>query len=162
MKTAHCTVQGSLANGANRYPATGVGTLQIKPSYGLQLNLQVQTGTILGTIGFDEIIVNGTQFTRTGTEGWTSQPDSSASSATTPTKYIGEETLNTTKAWHVQSQSTSGTYDDWVRESDGYLMKITYAGTDGSTFTLTFDSYNTGTTIVAPQGATPASPTPAS
>ena len=74
-----------------------------------------------------------------------------------PDKYIGEDTLNGIKAWHVQWQGQPGTYDDWVRESDGYLMKVSYSATAGSTYTFTFDSYNTATIIVAPASPTPAS-----
>ena len=162
MKNGHFTVQGTFANGANRYTATGDGTIQMKPSYALQLNLQVPTGTFLGTIGVDEIVVNGTQYTRTGTGGWTYQPDTSNGSALSPDKYVGEETLNGTKVWHVQSQNGNSTYDLWVQESNGYLKKLAIATTDGTTFTMSLDSYNTATKIVAPEGATAATATPAS
>ena len=155
MKNAHFTVQGNLASGANRLAATGDGTIQIKPTFALQINFQIQTS--LGTTGLKVIVVNNTEYSRTGTGAWTSQPDPSAASVTTPNKYIGEDTLNGIKAWHVQWQGQPGTYDDWVRESDGYLMKVTYTATIGSTYTFTFDSYNTGTIIVAPASPTPAS-----
>jgi len=155
MENAHFTVQGNLASGANRLAATGDGTIQIKPTFALQINFQIQTS--LGTTGLEVIVVGSTEYSRTGTGDWTSQPDPSAASVTMPNKYIGEDTLNGTKAWHVQWQGQPGTYDDWVRESDGYLMKVTYAATAGSTYTFTFDSYNTATSIVAPASPTPAS-----
>jgi len=155
MKNAHFTVHGSLASGASRLAATGDGTIQIKPTFALHINFQIQT--TLGTTGLEVIVVDNTEYSRTGTGGWTSQPDLSAASLTTPDKYIGVDTLSGSKAWHVQWQGQPGTYDDWVRESDGYLMKVTYAAAAGSTYTFTFDSYNTGTIIVAPASPTPAS-----
>ena len=155
MKNAHFTVQGSLASGANRLAATGDGTIQIKPTFALQINFQIQT--TLSTSRLDVIVIDNTEYSRTGTGAWTSQPDPAAASVTTPNKYIGEDTLNGIKAWHVQWQGQPGTYDDWVRESDGYLMKVTYTATVGSTYTFTLDSYNTGTIIVAPGSPTPAS-----
>lgn len=155
MKNAHFTAQGSLASGANRLAATGDGTIQIKPTFALQINFQIQTS--LGTTGLEVIVVDNTEYSRTGTGAWTTQPDPSAAFVTMPNKYIGEDTLNGIKAWHVQWQGQPGTYDDWVRESDGYLMKVTYAATVGSTYTFTFDSYNTATIIVAPASPTPAS-----
>jgi hypothetical protein len=40
-------------------------------------------------------------------------------------------------------------FEAWVRESDGYPLK--YASTmQGSTFTATFDRFNTGQTVSAP------------
>ena len=155
MKNAHFTVQGSLASGANRLAATGDGTIQIKPTFALQINFQVQTS--IGTTGLEVIVVDNTEYSRTGTGSWTSQPDPSAAALTTPDKYIGEENLNAVKAWHVQWHGQPGTYDDWVRESDGYLIKVTYAATVGSKYTITFDTYNTGTIVVAPASPTPAS-----
>ena len=155
MKNAHFTVQGSLASGANRLAATGDGMIQIKPTFALQINFQIQTS--LGTTGLAVIVVDNTEYSRAGTGAWTSQPDPSAAFVTMPNKYIGEDTLNGIKAWHVQWQGQPGTYDDWVRELDGYLMKVTYTATVGSTYTFTFDSYNTGTIIVAPASPTPAS-----
>src|SRR5579872_7409986 len=51
MKNAHFTVQGSLVSGANRLAAMGDGTIQIKPTFALQINFQIQTK--LGTTGLD-------------------------------------------------------------------------------------------------------------
>jgi len=155
MMNGHFTVQGNLASGANRLAATGDGTIQIKPAFALQINFQIQTS--LGTTGLEVIVVDNTEYSHTGAGAWTTQPDPSAASVTTPNKYVGEATLNGIKAWHVEWQGQPGTYDDWVRESDGYLMKVTYAATVGSTYTFTFDSYNTGTIILAPASPTPAS-----
>lgn len=155
MKNAHFTVQGSLASGGKGLATTGDGTLQIKPTFALQINFKIQTA--LGTTGLDVIVVDNIEYSRTGTGAWTSQPDPTAASLIAPDKYIGEESLNGAKTWHVQWHGQLGTYDDWVREADGYLMKVTYAATAGSKYTLTFDSYNTGTGIVAPASPTPAS-----
>src|SRR5580704_9603099 len=43
MKNGHFTVQGTLVSGANRLAATGDGTIQIKPTFALQINFQIQT-----------------------------------------------------------------------------------------------------------------------
>jgi outer membrane lipoprotein-sorting protein len=161
MRNGHFNMRATLANGANRYNATGTGTIQIKPKYGLKANLQVETGTILGTLGLNEIVVDGQQYTQIGTGAWTSQPDKSGSSITNPSRYVGEDIVNGTRAWHVQTQDAGATTDAWVRESDGYLVKMQYAGTDGSAWTLDFDSYNSGGPIVAPTVAPSPSISPA-
>jgi hypothetical protein len=162
MNSGHFTVRGNIAAGANRYATTGEGTMQVKPFYALQVNLQVSTGTLLGTIGYDEIVVNNYAYSRTGIAAWTYQSDNSEPSSLTPDKYIGEETLNGSKSWHTQQHAGSTTYEDWVRESDGYLVKHAYSLEAAATLVWIFDSYNTGTSIMAPEFATPASPTPGS
>ena len=64
--------------------------------------------------------------------------------------YLGEDSLTQGKAWHVRAKDASGSpFEAWVRERDGYPLK--YASTaQGSTFTATFDQFNTGQTVTAP------------
>jgi len=66
MKNAHFTVLGSLSSGANRLAATGDGTVQINPTFALQINFQIQT--TLGTTGLEVIVLDNTEYSRTEPE----------------------------------------------------------------------------------------------
>lgn len=69
----------------------------------------------------------------------------------TSATYLGEATLSLGTAWHIKAKDAQGNpFEAWVRESDGYPLK--YSSTiQGSTFT--FDQFNTGHTVTAPQAS---------
>ena len=68
----------------------------------------------------------------------------------TITTYVGEEIISGAAVWHARSVSGKSTYDIWIRESDGYIVQLKFAGTSG-TFTMDFFSYNKSPIIVAPK-----------
>ncbi len=57
--------------------------------------------------------------------------------------------------WHIQSQVEGWTYDEWVRQSDGYLAKFSSLNNDDTTLTLAFDRYNVGATVQPPPPTDP-------
>src|ERR1700694_3804602 len=84
---------------------------------------------------------------------WTVRTSTSSNPSSfkgTDAAYLGEDTLTLGKAWHVKAKDASGSpFEGWVRKSDGYPLK--YASTtQASTFTATFDQFNTGQTVRAP------------
>ena len=150
MKSGHFTVVGTITYSGNPYSASGFGVIQRLPDAALQLSLKVDTKTSLGVLQYEEINVGGVKYFRVGTGSWHSAPSTFGPGSTVPSQYVAEETVSGVKCWHAQSIAVDGTYDIWVKESDGYIPKIAFTGTDGSAYTLTFDSYNTGPAIVAP------------
>ncbi len=153
MKDGHFNVKAHLTSGALAVDLTGDGTMILKPKYAASFNLQGSVGLI--PIALNEIVVDGNSYSRLGSQKWSespsqSQPGDTASSATN-SKLIAEDSLPEGKSWHIQAtDSTSNqTFDAWVRESDGYLVK--YSGSLGTgTISLEFDKYNTGASISAP------------
>ncbi len=147
MKSAHFKLQGTMVHKPGYYPVSGDGVFQLVPGEALQLNLRVQTYTSLGVLKISEVIIGGRLYTRVGTGRWTSQ--ATTDSPATLTSYVGEETLSGTSVWHARSTSRYNTYDMWVRESDGYILQLTYASASGN-LTMTFDSYNKSPIIKKP------------
>lgn len=148
MKSAHFSVEGSFIKGANRFDVTGDGVLQRVPAEALQMNLIVLTYSAQGDLHIEQITIGGRLYTRVGTGQWTSTPETA--SPTTPTSYVGEETIAATLAWHVRSAGSGNTYDMWVRESDGYIAYLKLTDPTGSTFNMSFNSYNNSPVVVAP------------
>jgi hypothetical protein len=65
--------------------------------------------------------------------------------------YAGEETLSLGKAWHVKAKDKEGNpFEEWVRERDGYPLKILTIDQNGNQTVLAFDQFNTGERITAP------------
>jgi predicted small lipoprotein YifL len=147
-RDGHFTVTGTLANGSSRFPTTGDGVMVLKPKLALQLNLQVDSGTFLGRIGADFIDVDGKQYSRIGAEDWNISDDPATSNGSKTYSYVGEEQVGSDKAWHIKSSETG--WDEWVRESDSYLAKLSIAESGGGSLTLTFDRFNTGAKVQAP------------
>jgi hypothetical protein len=154
LKDAHFMVMAHVASGNIAYDATGDGTLVVKPQ-------QAMTFTLLTTVSgqslkFETIVIGGKEYTHSpDNPRWTVTASTSSSNPSslfkgTSATYVGEETLSQGKAWHVKAKDVQGNpFDAWVRETDGYPLK--YASMmQGSTFTATFDRFNTGRTISAP------------
>ena len=155
MKDGHFTVKAHLTSGALTVDLTGDGTMVLKPKYAISLNLQGSVGQI--PIGLQEVVVDGQNYSRLGSQKWTESPSQSepgnvGSSAKNP-KLIGEDNLSQGKSWHIQgTDSTGQAFDVWVRESDGYLVKYSGSLSTGS-ISLDFDKYNTGSTVTAPSAS---------
>ena len=147
MKNAHFNLSGTVIKKPSYYPVTGDGVLQRTPREALLMNLRVQTYTSMGVLKIQEVTIGGKLYTRVGTGRWTSQR--TTDSPVAPTTYVGEEIIDGTMVWHARSTSAKSTYEIWVREDDGYVVKLGYAGTSGN-FTMTFDTYNKSRAITAP------------
>jgi hypothetical protein len=147
MKSAHFKVTGTLIVKGNYLPVTGDGVVQLRPREAFKINMNVQTYTSLGVLKMQSVSVGGRDYTKLGTGKWTSTP--TTSSPTSLTSYVGEEIMNGTPVWHARSGAKGSIYDAWIRESDGYMVKISLAQATGN-LTMSFDTYNKSPLIVKP------------
>jgi len=153
VKDGHFTLVAHIVSGSVTFDATGDGIIVVKPQQASRFTMQT---TIAGqSLKFEEIIIGGKEYDLSpDNPRWTVKPSTNSSNPSsfkgTDAVYLGEETLSQGKAWHVRAKDDSGNpFEAWVRESDGYPLK--YASTmQGSTFTATFDHFNTGQTVTAP------------
>jgi len=152
VKDAHFTLVAHIVSAGVTFDATGDGAIVVKPA---QASKFTMTATIGGqSLKFEEIIIDGKEYDLApDNPRWTVKASTSSNPSSfkgTDAVYLGEDTLKLGKAWHVKAKDASGSpFEAWVRESDGYPLK--YASTtQGSTFTATFDQFNTGQTVTAP------------
>jgi hypothetical protein len=153
VKDGHFTLVAHIVTGGITFDATGEGIIVIKPQQASRFAMQT---TIAGQpLKFEEIIIGGKEYDLApDNPRWTVKPSTNSSNPSSfkgkDATYLGEETLALGKAWHVKARDDNGNpFEAWVRESDGYPLK--YASTmEGSTFTATFDRFNTGQTVTAP------------
>ncbi|HXM52917.1 MAG TPA: hypothetical protein VN913_06540 [Candidatus Binatus sp.] len=153
VKDGHFTLVAHIVSGNIAFDATGEGIIVVKPQQASQFTMMT---TIAGqSLKFQEIIIGGKEYDLApDNPHWTVKPSSNSSNPSsfkgTDATYVGEEALPQGKAWHVKAKDDSGNpFEAWIRESDGYPLK--YASTmQGSTFTATFDRFNTGQTVSAP------------
>jgi len=157
LKDAHFLVTGKFASAGGTVDLTGDGALVYKaPGAG---RFEFQTTVAGQLVSFEDISINGTDYTRTvpgnGNGKWDARSSTSglgpnSFTGTTGFKYIGEESLPNGKAWHARAKDKDGnTFDAWIRESDGYPLKYVITQ-QSNALTLTFDKYNSGESIVAP------------
>ena len=152
VKDAHFTLVAHIVSAGVAFDATGDGVIVVKPA---QASKFTMTTTVAGqSLKFEEIIIGGKEYDLApDNPRWTVKTSTSSNPSSfkgTDAVYLGEETLTQGKAWHVKAKDASGSpFEAWVRERDGYPLK--YASTtQGSTFTATFDQFNTGQTVTAP------------
>jgi len=153
VKDGHFTLVAHIVSGSVTFDATGDGIVIVKPQQASRFTMQT---TIAGQpLKFEEIIIGGKEYDLSpDNPRWTVKSSTNSSNPSsfkgTGAVYLGEQTLPQGKAWHVKAKDDSGNpFEAWVRESDGYPLK--YASTmQGSTFTATFDRFNTGQTVSAP------------
>ena len=152
VKDAHFTLVAHIVSAGVAFDATGDGVIVTKPA---QASKFTMAATIAGqSLKFEEIIIGGKEYDLApDNPRWTVKASTSANPGSfkgTEAIYLGEDALPLGKAWHVKAKDVSGSpFEAWVRESDGYPLK--YASTtQGSTFTATFDHFNTGQTVTAP------------
>jgi|SRR5438270_7572752 len=153
VKDAHFNLVAHIVTGGVSFDATGDGVIIVKPQ-------QASRFTMLTTISgqnlkFEEILIGGKEYDLSpDNPHWTVKPGAGSSNPSsfkgTNATYLGEDALAQGKAWHVKATDDNGNpFEAWVRERDGYPLK--YASTmQGSTFTATFDRFNTGQTVSAP------------
>jgi hypothetical protein len=148
MKDAHATVVAHLTNGAFNIDMTGDAVFLKEAS---DLKLQGSLGAI--PLAVEYLSVGGKSYQRTGNNKWVPQQQGSPTNwaATNNPSYAGEDNLTLGKAWHVKGSQNDGTpFEMWVRESDGYPMKLYIGPSKIGTFTVTFDKFNTGASLAAP------------
>ena len=152
VKDAHFTLVAHLVTGGISFDATGDGIIVIKPTQASKFTMQT---TLSGqALKFEEIIVGGKEYDLApDNPRWAVKPATTSNPGSfkgTRAVYLGEESLSGGKAWHVRATDENGNpFEAWVRESDGYPLK--YASTSqGTTFTASFDRFNTGETVTAP------------
>ena len=149
---AHFTLVAHIVSAGVAFDATGDGAIVVKPA---QASKFTMTTTIGGqSLRFEEIIIGGKEYDLApDNPRWTVKASTSANPSSfkgTDAVYLGEDTLRLGKAWHVKAKDAGGSpFEAWVRESDGYPLKYASA-TKGSTFTATFDQFNTGQTVTPP------------
>jgi hypothetical protein len=153
VKDGHFTLVAHIVSGSIAFDATGDGIIVVKPQQASRFTMLT---TVAGqSLKFEEIIIGGKEYDLApDNPKWTVKASTNSSNPSsfkgTDAKLMGEDTLPQGKAWHVKAKDDTGNpFEAWIRESDGYPLK--YASTmQGSTFTATFDRFNTGQTISAP------------
>jgi hypothetical protein len=153
VKDGHFTLVAHIVSGSITFDATGDGIIVVKPQQASRFTMLT---TVAGqSLKFEEIIIGGKEYDLApDNPKWTVKASTNSSNPSsfkgTGASLMGEDTLPQGKAWHVKAKDDSGNpFEAWIRESDGYPLK--YASTmQGSTFTATFDRFNTGQTVSAP------------
>ena len=153
VKDAHFNLIAHIVSGSITFDATGDGVIVVKPQQASRFTMLT---TISGqSLKFEEILIGGKEYDLSpDNPRWTVKPGAGSSNPSsfkgTNAVYLGEDRLAQGKAWQVKATDGNGNpFEAWVRETDGYPLK--YASTmQGSTFTATFDRFNTGQTVSAP------------
>jgi Domain of unknown function (DUF4352) len=144
---AHFTVQGT----ENGVPVRGDGVVIVKPKRAMSLHLQTQLGALPAEL--DVIQADGVTYQRLGLDKWTkrtgSVPTPSWQDATDP-RVAAVESLGGAKAWHIRAERSGGGYEMWVRQSDGYPLRVITSSAGGAVFTFDFHDYNRGSVVKAP------------
>jgi hypothetical protein len=156
MRDMHFDAVVHATGGGQTVDYTGQGDMVVRPYGAFRFVVQ---GVIGGRTVSEEIITrNGTDYVRQDSQKFKASPSTQASDVNTwrdatGAALLGEEALPTGTAWHVRATSKGGnTFEAWIRESDGYLLRYVGTSTTGNTtFTYTMTTFNTGVTIDAPQ-----------
>lgn len=147
LRDAHVTVQGS----ENGVAFRGDGVVTFRPKAAMSLRLQTQLGALPAQV--DVIQVDGATYQRVGSDKWTKSsgtaPNPSWQGATKP-QLTAVESLGSGRAWHLKAVRSGGPYDLWVRQSDGYPLRVTTATSGGAVFTFNFDAFNRGSVVQVP------------
>lgn len=149
---AHFTLTAHIVSSNVALDATGDGVIVIKPQQASEFTMQ----TIVAgqTLKFVEIIAGGKEYDLApDNPRWTVRAATSSNPGSFKGKkatLVGEDTLPLGKAWHVKAVDANGNpFEAWVRERDGYPLR--YEGSSqGTSFTATFDRFNTGLTVTPP------------
>ena len=150
MKSAHFSVVGNVVRNGASYAIQGDGVLQRLPAAAVETNLTVLTNSAAGDVQLQQIQIGGKVYSRTGTGAWSSQPDTSTVSPLNPTGYSGEDSRNGQAVWHLRSSDALNSYDMWIRESDAYIVLISYKDSSGESLNFIMNSYNKSPVIIAP------------
>lgn len=154
MKDGRFTVSADFRLGATGYPATGNGVLVVRPAWATRLNVQVDAGGLIGRVGTDVVEIGGRQYIRIGVGGWVERdtPGTAGTLFSSDSNVVlaGEETLPGGRAWHIRRAVGGTSYDAWVRESDGYVLRIIVDQEKVYHRQLDLTAFNTGQTVTAP------------
>jgi hypothetical protein len=148
MKDAHASVDAT----GGGFTFKGDGIVVFKPKVAMHLHLSTSLGAI--PVVFEMLELDGKTYTKVGSEKWTesssnSPPNPTATDAT-DLKIAGEETIGSDKSWHVTGKRSGTPFEEWVRESDGYLLKALGANDQGTLFTFAYDRFNSGAKVNGP------------
>jgi hypothetical protein len=154
LKDAHYTLTAHYTSVGTGVDVKGDGLMVLKPKSALTMNFTGSVGTI--TVALQLISVDGQYYQRIGSAKWTKStttgnlPSMASSWAqATDAKLVGEEDLGQGKAWHVKA-TLGMPLEVWVRESDGYPLKLVSGAAGTNNFTFLFDHFNTGQKVTAP------------
>jgi hypothetical protein len=148
VRDAHAVVTGT-SDGAT---FAGEGVVVFRPRLALSLHLQTRSAGVPAELHV--LQVGGATYQRAGAdERWTrtvaSPPDPTWSNATDP-QLVGQERLAGDVAWHLRALRGDLPVEMWVRQRDGFPLRLTATSRSGSTFTFAFDRFNTGAGVSAP------------
>lgn len=151
-RDAHVTITASGASTGGRVALQGDGTVVFKPRPAMHLQLQSGAGAL--PVQLDVLEVDGITYQRgTVEQRWarssTPAPDPTWSRATAP-RLVDQVSMAGTNAWHLQAVRQGALVDMWVRQRDGYPLKVAAGSEDGTVFTFAFDHFNSGPSVVAP------------
>ncbi len=150
---AHFKVHAAYTIGQVALDLQGDGVLVLRPTAAVRLTFQ---GRVAGRpTAIEAISVGGKTYQRVGGEAWKVQ--SGAASMTIPwagahsPTLVGEELLVGGKAWHLHAAGAdSKPLELWVREKDGYPLRVSTTPGQGQAVTMEFDQFDTGATVAAP------------
>jgi hypothetical protein len=149
MKDAHARVDS--AGGGNTF--AGEGVVVFKPKVAIYLSLSLTSPSALPWI-IETLDIDGKSYERVGGEKWTVSATKGApnpmATDSTDLKIAGEDAIGSDKSWHLTGKRSGTPFEEWVRESDGYLLKVLWANDRGAHFAFAFDRFNTGATVIAP------------
>jgi|SRR2546421_253230 len=148
VRDAHAIVSGS----GNGVSFAGEGIVVFRPQRALSLHLQTRSGAAPAQL--DVLQVAGATYQRAGRdEKWTrtttAPPDPTWGDATDP-QLVGQEQLAGEAVWHLRASRGQGLVEMWVRQRDGYPVRLVTTNSAGATFTFAFDRFNTRDRVAAP------------
>jgi hypothetical protein len=146
MRDAHFTVSGASTAGVR---VAGAGDIVFKPRLAVHLTETSSAGSTPSTV--EIIAVDGLVYQRFPSTRWARVPASvqpaalSAWSSGAAPRYLGEETVDGARCWHVTASYGSSRLDLWVRESDGYPIRARVGD-----LAIDYDRFNSGVRIAPP------------
>jgi len=130
----------------------GSGLVVFRPRLAVSLHLESTADGL--PVALEVLQVAGRTYQRSGSDQrWspsaTAPPDPSWEDAADP-RLVRQERMEGLPAWHLRASRGGLPLDMWVRASDGYPLRVVARGSAGSTFTFTFDRFNSGLRLQAP------------
>src|SRR6266700_749635 len=148
VRNAHATITGA----GNGVTFRGDGLVVFRPRMAMSVHLQTQSGAMPAEL--DVLEVGGATYQRSGVdEKWTrsstSPPDPTWENATDP-RLVGQDRMGGDQSSQLRASRGAPPVDMWVRQRDGYPLRLVTANGSGATFTFAFDQFNTGDRVDAP------------
>src|SRR2546421_1656797 len=152
LKDAHLTMTGTPGQGVANVQLQGDGDAVFSPRLAYHLAVTTNNGAVKRS---DEVLsVNGVSYQRPAGGRWLPGPAQivpaavSAWSGATEGRYIGEETVNGARCWHVAASAGGDLVDLWVRQADGFPVRSQLGR-----LVVDYSKFNRGLTIVPPAAA---------